>query len=507
MTADLAPLPYHTAIASRLETLERQSWAVFARAVHDPGRPSASTGGGTVSDGGTGPSPAAAGAPDDLEAMLLRHAYRMEPEAHPRVHAAARRAASALGLALPIAIYQLEGTAGGANAALAYRPHEAVLALSGNLLALLTDDELVACFGHELAHHVLWSADDRRLQTAARFLDALALDASSPPVFLETARRFDLATELFADRGALAACESLDVAVASLVKVTTGLAEVDPRAYLRQAETAHPERGAAGTTHPETVLRAWALARHEAGEGAVATETLLAPALDIERLDVLDRERLEALTRTLIGDALAVEWLRTDALTAHARQFLVDTSPSARSGAPRRDRGASTGPSSAAAGTARTNPAEPPVVTRVPASTPTETRRFLAYVLLDLATVDAELEDEPLVEVLAVARVAGIGPTFEEVARKELTLGQRAWDGVVRRAATRRTAAPRAENAEPEPTGAPTPDSSPAPDTSPAPDPSPTLGLTAAQDLPADEAHGHAGAPADGPSAGPEAAS
>src|SRR4030095_9892170 len=98
---------------------------------------------------------------------------RMEPEAHPRVHTAARRAGEALGITGPITIYQLEG-ADQANAALADRPHEALIALSGNLLSLLGDDELVACFGHELAHHRLWSADGSRSLVADRFLGALA---------------------------------------------------------------------------------------------------------------------------------------------------------------------------------------------------------------------------------------------------------------------------------------------------------------------------------------------
>ena len=36
--------------------------------------------------------------------------------------------------------------------------------------ALLSDDELVACFGHELAHHRLWTADGGRILVADRLL-------------------------------------------------------------------------------------------------------------------------------------------------------------------------------------------------------------------------------------------------------------------------------------------------------------------------------------------------
>jgi len=418
VTQELAPLAYHTEIAARLEALEPRGWAVFARAAGQPPAPTTHAADGeeiTLAD--------------DLEAQLLRHAYRMEPDAHPRVHAAARRAGDALGIGVPITIYQLEGAAQ-ANAALAFRPGEAVIALSGNLLALLADEELVACFGHELAHHRLWSSDGSRLLVADRFLMALGLDAGTPPAYLETGRRFDLATELYADRGALLACGSLEVAISSLVKVATGLSDVDPAAYLRQARDAHPERGTDGVTHPETVLRAWALERWANGEGGGADDeavrVLLAPALDIERLDLIDRTVLESLTRRLVMDAIAPAWMQTVDVTGHARQFLIDvrTSSGWSGGRP-------------AAADLR-DAAAVPVDARVPAEASAETRRFLAYVLLDLATVDPDLGDESLVECLAVAREAGIDAAFEDVARKELAPNARTWEALKRRAADRR---------------------------------------------------------------------
>lgn len=418
MTQELSPLAYHTDIADRLEALEPRGWAVFARAAtQGPSLPSLSAEGEEV------------GAGDDLEEQLLRHAYRMEAGAHPRIHDAARRAGEALGINVPITIYQLEG-ADQANAALAYRPHEALIALSGNLLSLLGDDELVACFGHELAHHRLWSGSGSRLLVADRFLGALSIDAATPPYYLETGRRYDLATELYADRGSLIACGSLEAAVSSLVKVATGLADVDPTAYLRQARDAHPDRGASGQTHPETVLRAWALEQWSSGVGDEAVVTLLGPRFDIERLDLVDRERLESLTRRLVMDAVAPDWMHTDAVTGHARQFMVDVtaSPGRQSRLGRRE------------GRLLEVPAVS-VVARVPEEASVETRRFLAYVLLDLATVDPDLSDEPLVECVAISRAAGLEKAFEEVVKKELGVNARSWDSIVRRSTGRRLGA------------------------------------------------------------------
>ena len=422
----LSPLSYHLSVATQLEALEPRGWAVFRRAARSPApEPDQRPDNGDAAVEGKASDVAVPD--DDLEQQLLRHAYRMEAASHPQVHAAASRAAAALEIGVPVVVYQLESMER-ANAALVFRPHEAVIALSGNVLALLSHDELVACFGHELAHHRLWTSDDGRVLVADRFLDALSIDAGSPPYYLETARRFDLATEMYADRGSLLAAGDLEVTIAALVKIATGLTDVDPQAFLRQAEDARPDRGADGLSHPETVLRAWALARYNEGEGDRAADTLLAPSLDIDRLDLMDRKQMEALTRRLVLDVIAVDWLRTDPVASHARQFMIDVA--ATPSADRGWRGVAKHIESAM-------PA-PPVEARIPEGAQAETRRFLSYVLLDLATVDPDLDDEGLVETLAVAREAGIASAFEEVARRELSINARTWEAIRRRSAERR---------------------------------------------------------------------
>jgi hypothetical protein len=248
------------------------------------------------------------------------------------------------------------------------------------------------------------------------------MDARTPPVYYETARRYDLATELYADRGARLACGDLGAAIRSLVKVVTGLAEVDDVAYLAQAEAANPRSGSRGMTHPETVLRAWALARWEPDGGVEAAaggavSTLLQPALDLDHLDLIDAERLAGVTRTLVMESLAAgEWLRTEPVLGHARQFFP-----AETGGP---------------GQGVRFP-DGLAVTPIPVDASTETRRYLAYVLLDLATVDPEYDDQALVELLAVARLAGLGPAFEGVIRKELDIGERVFGKLSASAAVR----------------------------------------------------------------------
>ena len=421
----LQPLPYHLEIADRLAVREPNLWKAFgetAARLGQPPKPEPAPAATPPSNGDVDAASIPVTAPDELQEALLRSAYRLDPASHPAVHAAAARAASALGVTVPVVIYQFEGS-DESNAELIFRPGEAIVAFSGNTLGLLHGDELTAAFGHELAHHRLWSTDGGRILTADRLLGGLTMDARTPPVYYETARRYDLATELYADRGARLACGDLGAAIRSLVKVATGLAEVDDVAYLAQAEAANPRSGSRGTTHPETVLRAWVLAlwdpsaEADPARAAAAVSTLLQPALDLDRLDLIDADRLAGVTRTLVMESLAAgEWIRTEPVLGHARQFF---------------------PVEAGGPGAAVRFAEGLAVTPIPAEASPETRRYLAYVLLDLATVDPEDDDAALIELLAVARLAGIGPAFEGVMRKELSLGERAFAKLSARAASR----------------------------------------------------------------------
>lgn len=396
---ELGVLAYHRAVAGWLEESEPRGWAAVRSGLQT------TTGSG------------------DDESLLLRSAYRLEAEGHPAVHAALARAAENLGVRQPVAVYQLEGGTE-MNAGLVELPAELAVLLSGNLLSLLDEAGLGAVLGHELAHHVLLSTEGGRYRVAARLLDLMSVDAATPPPYLETARRFALATELFCDRGAVRACGDLPAAVKALVSVVTGLADVDPVAYLAQARKAGPRSGSRGRSHPETVLRAWALeqwAGGEAGElgpGEEAARSLLRPALDLDQLDVLDRADLEHVTRAVISGFLLGPERATDTVLAHAHQFFPDLSVL--------ESGAQWGS---------------PAVTPLPADLSPATRQYLAYVLLDLVAVDPELDlERSVAEGVRYAGRIGLGPAFAEVARAELALSATAWHRVEALTAVEETA-------------------------------------------------------------------
>ncbi len=355
---------YHRVVADRLRALEPGSWSAFGE-------------------------PAAARA-RDLHADLLRSAHRLDPVAHPGVTRAAAQAAAALGVMVPVSVYRLDG-GGAADATLARVPDEAVVALPAALLGLLTPAELTAVLGHELALHALWTRDDGVLLVADRLLDALALDARTPPVYHETARRWGLATVLAADRGALLACGDVRTVVAALLKTATGFATADPDACLAQAAAIDPAGGvAAGRAHPDTVLRAWALQQHAAGSDE-RVGTLLGGGLDLEALDLVDRDRLEILTRRIVEAMISPPGMRTAAVLAHARQFFPDVAPTAGAQA----------------------------TFTLPAGATEATRRYLAYVLLDLATVDPGLGEAGLLAALTLAARIGLGDAAAEAVARE----------------------------------------------------------------------------------------
>lgn len=381
MPAELTPLPYHRTVAGILERENPRSFATLL-----PG--------------------AATTTATELHQSLLRSTYRLEPAAHPETHAGLQRAATALGLTVPLELYADEHPLQ-PNAELLFVPDRAIVLLSGALVDLLDDTELGAVLGHELAHHVLWTADGGRYLAASRLLDAADHDARTPSEYLESARRFRLATELYADRGALLASGSLEATVGGLLKVTTGMRQVDPHAYLRQAaEVDYTGSASAGQTHPETVLRAWALQRWHDADGADddAVEAEVARAvggdLDLATLDLPGQDALRDLTRELVRQALFLEPLRTPEVRELAERYGAAVAPTP-------------------------SPLSEVSVADL-AALPKDTRRYLCAVLADLATAVDDARQECLVAAVAVARRQGLGTELLALLTHELGLGDRA---------------------------------------------------------------------------------
>lgn len=298
----LVPFDYHASVANYLSDNEREvwDWAAARTSLDDQ--------------------------LDSLRAVLLRDTYRLDPQSHGAVHAVLRTAMERLGIHAPATLYQSPGEQ--MNASLCFVPGEVHIIVQGPLLERLAQQELLAVFGHELAHHVLWSSDGGRFLVAERILaDALAAPGTSPSL-RETYRRYSLYTELYADRGGVIACGAVGPAISSLVKVVTGIGTVDAEAYLRQArEIESSEKSASDArSHPETFIRARALELWHADAGALAPwlRVRLHGPLALDNLDLPGQVQLQRLTREFLSYYLAGTGLASDTVLAQIRTLFPD---------------------------------------------------------------------------------------------------------------------------------------------------------------------------------------
>jgi hypothetical protein len=304
-----------------------------------------------------------------------------------------------------VTVYQSQsGT--GMNASLCYVPGEAHLVLEGPIRTTLSEDELRTILAHELMHYVLWAREDGGLLVADQMLSAMADHSRTEMSHVETARLFRLYLEVHCDRATLAVCPDPLVAVSALIKVQTGLVDVQADSYLRQSEEifGQSEVKTEGLTHPESFVRARAL-KLWADRGPDANDEIarmIEGPLDLGRLSLLGQERLTRLTRRVIEEFLSPDWLRTEPLVAHARLFFPDFDPAQR------------------------DAAAPELAQDAVAKATETTRKYLCYVLLDLATVERSLEDAPLAAAERLAEAFGLADEFLAAAGQELDLSKRA---------------------------------------------------------------------------------
>lgn len=369
----LSPTAYHREVRDYLREHERELWTWFASAR------------------------ASENYSEDLRVSLLKTAYRLAPSDHAELYGYLANAQRALGLDLPVTLYQTQSTSSQSNATLFYLPKESHIVLSGPIISLLQPLEWTAVFGHELAHRILWDAEDGDFLIADRILEAITNDARALPAHLETARRFRLHTEIFADRGALHATQDLPKTVSALVKISTGLTVSSGESYLAQAAEifAKEDVKTSAVSHPEIFMRAHALARWSAGEDNVDTwvHAVVSDRPELAVLDLLDQQRMMALTQRLLGQYLRPPWFRSDAVLAQARLYFADFVP--------------------------TESDDLTLVEELRQTGKLLTEYF-AYVLLDFIRIDPDLDQQPLTAALRWAEELGISPSFEKLVTKEL---------------------------------------------------------------------------------------
>jgi Zn-dependent protease with chaperone function len=353
--------------------------------------------------------------PADLEAIrldLLKSTYRLEKSEQPQLFEQAAKAAEVLHLTAPVSIYQSQSDSS-LNASLAYIPGEIHLVLHGPVTKTLGENELLALVAHEMAHFALLDGWDGRFAICQELLRGLSVDAGAEPASLASLRLFSLHTEIFCDRGALAVCGDVNAAVNCLVKVETGVTEVNAETYLKQAAEilSKGKIRSEGVTHPETFIRARALQLwEEQGSGAEeAIRKLLHGSVALGELDLLGQQQVERLTRRLVDRLLVPDWFHTDPVLAHARLFFDEyVPPDAR----HKDE--------KLAGDLKTDDEQ--------------LQDYYCYVLLDFVSADSTLDEHPLAAAVLVTRELGLEDRFVAIAVKELKLRKKQIEDIQKQA-------------------------------------------------------------------------
>lgn len=333
---------------------------------------------------------------------LLKRTYRINRDSQPKLYERLDEAAEKLGIDATLTLYQAQH-AEGLNASLAYLPGESHIVLEGPIATKLTDRELTALFGHELGHSIFNEIWDGDLLIASQVLSAMTNDRSADVPHFETARLFSLFREVYCDRlAAQVVDDDTDVVVSMLVKIATGLDEVDADSYRKQAaEVLEKEpTGSEGATHPEQYIRARVidLWREDPDVADKAVRELIQGAPPLSRLDFTAQQRLARQTRVLVDGFFTPEWARTDLLVSHARLFFDEFEPSA------------------------TQNGSLEKLQQSAARAHNSVRDYFCYVLLDFASADRDLEEAPLVHALGLAEQLGFGDRMSELAAKEFRL-------------------------------------------------------------------------------------
>lgn len=374
------PLPYHRSIVEHLRAEERGLWDWFSSSQQRTQHA------------------------DSVRLDLLKSTYRLDPASRPKVHELADEVRQAMKLDCAVTLYQSQ-SGGSLNAALAYLPNEAHVIFSGPLVNVLSEGELRAVLAHELGHYMLYAVENGDFLVAQDLIRALAADAGAGPAAAESGRLFALWTEIYADRWAAHVAADSTVAIAALLKTSTGLEEVSAEAYLKQAEEIFSKSREATehVSHPEPYIRARALKLWaNAGDAAQReTERMIEGGLSLQRLDLLGQKRAAKLTRQFFDSLLAPSWFRTEGILAHAARFFPDYQPST----------------------------EPPLDSlRGELEAGDDCfRDYFGYLMLDFLTADRELGDPAVAAAIVLARKLDLDERFAELVHKELGVGKKAY--------------------------------------------------------------------------------
>ncbi|MCP4785821.1 MAG: M48 family metalloprotease [Fuerstiella sp.] len=334
---------------------------------------------------------------------LLKTAYRIGRETAADLYGLVDVVADRMGFKCPVTLYQAQNSVA-LNASLAWLPHEAHVVFFGPVQEALTNDELSALLVHELAHHELFSIQDSEFLITEQILSAMISDTAADASHDRTSRNYQLHTELHCDRRALQVTDNLEACVCMLVKMETGLKDVSAASYIEQANEvlSTGPTSSDGITHPEMFIRAKALQlwHDEPNQTDAALQVFVEGPLGFRQMDLLGQRQVTDLTMIFLQRFLRHDWLQTDLVLGHAKRFFEDF----RLPDIDIDVGA---------------------LTTSLSECDAELKSYFGYLLLDLVTCDADLEEAPLAAAFLFVNEVGMSSEFATLVTKELRISRR----------------------------------------------------------------------------------
>ncbi|MFT4600726.1 MAG: hypothetical protein ACI857_000902 [Arenicella sp.] len=339
----------------------------------------------------------------EFKTNLLKNTYRMDREAYPELYESADEICMELSIDATVFIYQ-ENNSTQYNAGISAINAEAHIVLSGNLIGLLSKDEMKALLAHELSHYLFYKIDNEELEATQRIVLALANDSRSEDSIIETARIFQLYLELFCDAGSLKVCKDPKIVISTLVKINTGLTEVNPDSYLTQAKEIMKgdKEFSQHHSHPESYIRSLALAlRAESNEEYFdKVEKMICGPLNLSNLDIFEQVEMSELTNDLIQLIVRPKWINTAAVMNLCVKYYSSFSKSE-------------------------NIETLESLAEQIEDSHHSIKDFVCYVLLDFARVDSDLEGLGIGHTLQIAELLSLSKEYEKIMRKELKLTAR----------------------------------------------------------------------------------
>lgn len=340
----------------------------------------------------------------NLQTELLKNTYKFEEADNETLYNHVKIAQEKLGLQFTVTIYQAQYS-DELNASIVYVNNHAHIIFSGQIIKLLSNEELLAVLAHELSHIKLYNMLGGDVGIADTIVTAIGNQSFDDASYYETAKLFKLYTEIFCDRGAYTVTQKVEPIISSLVKIATGLDNINVESYLKQADEVFSTEKNTKTeqvTHPENFIRARAINLWH--NKVINCEDIISEMIQgnatLDSLDLLQQQQLTQITKQIISLFLKPEWIKSSLVLTLARQYFPQFS------------------------TNHDFKLDKNLVETIEPKH-SSIKEYIAYILFDFALADASLEEVPLGWAFQFAEDLGIKEQFRNTVKKELQLTEK----------------------------------------------------------------------------------